>query len=441
MNDEKPSLSPEADTESKPLNETEMANLTLNLQKIEGYEPATIEASKPPVVNELPVQPSDINVITAKKSGKKKWIIGAILASVLIVLGVGGWAAYAFWYQNPDKIITDALYNTMLSKTIAENGSLSISSSDGTSSVFKLQGKGGYKEGGTASIALTSTYADRTVLKLGLDASQTSKGDYYFKLSNLQNAYKTYLDQLTKSEQKDGYTDAEIKQSVALINGFVKPYIDKLDSQWVRFAMTDINKYDKTLEEVYTCENKLMTDVANDDKKTQLIEMAKLYQKYKIIVFESNLGTKDGNIGLLVHVDQHELKSFINDLGNTAFVKAFKACNKSKDSSSHEAAGNDTPNIDFNRLELWVDQWSHALKRIYTKVDQTSAYDSKNKTTYTADFGLESNVPVSVQTPTGSKSIDELFPDLANLFKSVGANQEDSQSYTPLKDTTQSGNI
>lgn len=444
---EEPTPTPqvENESESRRLDETEMANLTLNLQKIEGYEPATIESSQPVVAPPTAASQPIVGQAPRKKSGKKKWIIGGVIATFVLALGVGGWATYALWYQNPDKVITDALYNSMLAKTATTDGSVSFSSSDGASTIVKVQAQGGYKEGTTGTADVTFTYPDHTVFKLGVDGTQTSGGDYYFRLSSLQNAYKTYLDQTTKGEKKDGFSDAEIKQTVDAINGLIKPFIDKLDNQWVRFAMTDIKKYDKTLADEYECENKVIMKVANDDKKTQLMEIAKLYQKHKVIVYERSLGTKDGNMGLLVHIDQHELDQLGKEFKDTQFAKDLKACVKVESSSTDSSTVDDiVPKVDFSRLELWVDQWNHTLKRVYTKLDVGS---DDTKMSYAADFNFKQDVPVTVSTPSGSKSIDELFPDLAKTLQGLqlGSNTDQTQpgdsSFSSSKDLTQRGNI
>ena len=69
---------------------------------------------------------------TGGGSGKKKLILVSILAGAFVLLG-GGVAAYNLWYQNPEKVLSDALINAAKAKTITYTGAVDIVNLDKTS--------------------------------------------------------------------------------------------------------------------------------------------------------------------------------------------------------------------------------------------------------------------------------------------------------------------
>ena len=89
--------------------------------------PAPQEPQDPvnPVVAPVPQQ-----VVTSPKKGKRG-LLWAIVALVIVVLLGGGSAlAYNFWYQNPNKVVSDALLHAVTAKTVSMTGTLDMSTKD-----------------------------------------------------------------------------------------------------------------------------------------------------------------------------------------------------------------------------------------------------------------------------------------------------------------------
>jgi len=55
-------------------------------------------------------------------------MIGLIIVGVLAVLGGGLVSAYTFWYSNPNKVVSDALINTITAKTSIYAGNINVDS-------------------------------------------------------------------------------------------------------------------------------------------------------------------------------------------------------------------------------------------------------------------------------------------------------------------------
>lgn len=350
-----------------------------------------------------------------KKSNKKFAIVSGLIIAVVTVFGSGGWAAYALWYQSPDKIINDSLFSTALTKTLAVDGSIIMSDKDGVAANIGISGEGGYKEGLSGRVTVSSKYLADSSVSIGADTISTRDGDYFVKLFGLKALYDSISKVMLKNSQKAA-NQTDTVQSTAMISAFVQPFINKLDNQWIRFSASDIRKYDQKLADQYDCTNKVYNDAAEDEKKAELMEIDSLYRKYKILVHDKNLGNKDGNIGLLVHIDQRQLRKFMDALQDTELVKNLNACTGTTANSSKTA--DDTTPVDQNpqQFELWSDQWTHELKRIYVKVEQGKGDD---KMIYTADLKFKSNVSVKIQAPSGAKTIDELFPELKTQLNSL----------------------
>lgn len=404
-----------------PHDEADMARLALDIQKIEDHKTAPIPGAQPIGVTPTST-PQDIlsqAIITAPKKSKKKWILGPVIALFVIAFGSGSWAAYALWYQNPDKIVNDALLKSVLAKTTSIDGSIALTSKSGVDATIGVKGQGGLRDGISGRMSLDYKFNDNLTLKFGADGMRTANGDYYLRLFGLQDTYNTIMNAAGNSSQV-GEASTANEQTINYASALVQPFIDKLDNQWIKFSAVNIRDYDKKIADQYDCTNNVLTKAGNDTNRTQLREVGNLYQKYKIVVIDKDLGTKQGNIGLLVHIDQRALNQFSRALEKTQLAKDLKAC---WGVSGDAIESSDDKTVDKNpqQFELWVDQWGHDLRRFYMKTDIGKGQDAM---TYVADFSLKSNEPLTVNAPSESKTIDQLFPELksqlgASLAQSI----------------------
>jgi hypothetical protein len=404
-NEPKTTIPAEQESESSSINEAETAHLTADLQKIEGYDPVNIVSTEPVP---LPAAAPDTTVnpeTPPQKKSNNKWIVIGVITAVLLSVGIGGWVTYALWYQNPSRVLNDALYNIVTSKTGSLDGTVVAELNGGDIASVNINGQGGYKEGASGSAKFVYEPKGGNKYEIAMDGIRTSGGDFYFKLSNLQKAYDSF--------KKQGSGDENADQYAAIYDAIINPIIKKIDNQWLSFVMSDLDKYDKKLADEYTCANKVISDLGTN--KDQLVEMATIYQKHKVLTVKENLGEKNGNLGFVVEANTNEYKAMSEELQNTKFAKAIKACSK-QDSGSDDTQ---TPskyskNSDSSseaavaRTEIWIDKWSHQLKHIVTTF-------YKDKQSGTADFTFSYNQPVTVSVPKGAKPLKDVIPSVGGL--------------------------
>lgn len=103
--------------ESIPINQPITPVISQNIY------PGPSDTSQPrPISGSLTIEP-----MKPKKS-KKGLMIGLIIVGVLAVLGGGLVSAYTFWYSNPNKVVSDALINTITAKTSIYAGNINVDS-------------------------------------------------------------------------------------------------------------------------------------------------------------------------------------------------------------------------------------------------------------------------------------------------------------------------
>lgn len=407
-----PHQAPDALPGSSVHEDMEAANLALDIQKIENHGTAATSQLQQTSVETGPVRLPISPVTSEQKKSKKVWVFGGIIASILLAFGSGGWAVYALWYQQPDRVINDSIFRTVFAQSVSTDGSIVITDKNGVLAKYNISGGGSYKDGMKGTVSLSLRYTSDTTLTLGMDGMRTPSGDYYLRPKGLRDSYQKFIAEILKNQ-----TNAtQASQYVALAGSLFEPYINKLDNQWIHFAMTDIAKYDSTSSAQYDCINKVATDAATKDNLSQIIEIGQIYQKHKIIVYDKNLGTVDGNMGLLVHVDQRALRAMYKDLRNTKLIKELAACDKSGASTIEEDMSDPEAEKNPAQFELWVNEWSHELKRVYSK---TVTGDGNDKMTVVTDFSFQANQPISVQPPIEAKTIDELFPELKTQLSTL----------------------
>ena len=137
--------------------------------------------SKPTEFQPIQLQPSQ-----PKKSRRKLWII--IVSIVVVLLGAAA-AAYQFWYQNPEKVITDGIVHALKAKTTTYTGSVTYASGSDT---VKLSVDGVYDAGAqNLNASLAMTYQGQEISLKG-SVLVDKDSDLYVRLSNLDTVFETY---------------------------------------------------------------------------------------------------------------------------------------------------------------------------------------------------------------------------------------------------------
>ena len=323
----------------------------------------------------------------APKKKRKGLLIGIIIAVIIVLLGGGTTLAY-FWYETPDKVVTDSIVNALKAKTATYTGSINVTGA--TKVKLELTGS---STRSTADTSAKITFAmDGKDYTFNADARFDSKGDLYVKLRNIDTATQTYRESMPPD---------------------VAPLFDKIvakiNDQWIKITADDLTSFSEEVSKAQKCMADTLKKYEND--QAAIAEIADAYQKNKFIKIEKNLGTKDGSMGYELKGDKTKSEAFLVEFKNTKLYKSLHDCDTSftidEKTDSKEITQEDKTE---SRVELWVDMWSHQI----TKVTAMSKDEAGSQVDFL--FQPKFNQKVDIATPDKSITLKQLQSDIEELF-------------------------
>lgn len=359
-----------------------------------------------------------------KKPPKKGKLIGIIVAIFAIVLLGSGYAGYALWYQNPEKVVTDSILGVVLAKSSKTAGDITIKYND---FVFALDftGESGVTEGSSGSTTLTIKNKDQNI-DIGLRGQGVvaANGDIYFKVNDLKKVYNDALDTIIDSQidtikqQGQALTDDQIAQMRQAYDSLVGPTITKIGDKWVKVSTADMKSFDEKISKEYTCVQEVFKKV-KDDKKL-IDQVSDVYMKHRFLVIDESLGVKDGSVGYVVGIDKEIGKKFDKAIEDTTLYKELADC--SSGSTQYLKSQGETESKDdegaTHKIEVWANQWSHQLTNLKTAISSGKGDD---KMTVDLNVSPQINVPVTVTTPTNVISLKDIMEAFTTV---MGAESE-----------------
>jgi hypothetical protein len=326
--------------------------------------------------------PSQSSVFKVKN---KKARLFMLIATALLILGLG--LTYVYWYQNPSKVVSDALLNAVSSKSLTYSGVSTLALPTKVDVAFDgaAIGKGG-------SVNAKFTFLSQSK-KYTLEGSGLldEKNDLYIKVKNIDELIGNYRKSIPASSQK------EFDQIYAKIN-----------NKWVKVSADDQKNFNPDLAKTQKCTADAIKTIQGDTAvKTELISA---YKKRPFIVIDKSLGANGGSLGYTLKSDQTITKAFVKEYKNTSFYKSLVKCDSSftlKDDLSAQNRSNDNG---ITRTDVWVDRWTHQVTKVSLKTDDKSAV---------SDVTIEPkfNRPVNVTTPKGATTLDQLQKDVQALLQ------------------------
>jgi hypothetical protein len=391
-----PTLNPNPNPTPSPVPEVPVTPTPLQDGPMTSFAPNPVVSSEfarvPDAMAAQPVAP----VISSKKPKwfkQKKFIIGIIVAVLVLLVGGGSAFAYVSYYQNPQKVISDSLINAVTAKSIIATGTLNVSSS-GTNVKVEITSKTANATG-SFDAKLTVVYGGKTYNISG-SALIVGTGDVYFKLSDLAGIVA------------QAKTSIGISQTSALSTA-VDKLVTKIDGTWVKISSNDLKQYSADTATSKTCINDTIKKYKDD--KSAIGEITDLYTKHQFIVVEKNLGQVDGSFGYQIKNSNAQLKAFLDGLKNTKIYNSLHNCDKTFVIDTTGMSTKDETDKN-NTVKLWVDVWSHQI----TKVELNS---KDSGTTASAMILPKFNQTVTITAPTTSISLTQLQSYIQDLFTSM----------------------
>jgi hypothetical protein len=347
---------------------------------------------------------------------KKKFIIGGIIAGAALLLGGGTYAAYALWYQNPEKVLTDAVSNVIRAKTATYSGTLAMDTKDvKVRVVFDGKQASELNGEGNAKITLTSQGKDFVV---NGSALVDKDGNLFFKVGNL----KTILDDVLK---QSGMTSSPFDELVA-----------KIDNKWIRVSADDLAEYDKDAGKAQACLTDTMKKIQND--KAVHDGLVKAYENNKFVVIDSSLPGRTINgvdsMGYKLSLNNEAAKKFAEAVNEMQFMKDLQKCDSSFESFKLDASDmkSTTGTTSTETVEVSVSRWSHE----FTQLKVTGKDDDAS-----GEFILEPifGKDVTVTAPTDFMTLKELQAEIEKVTQSFGSMMGETQVTTSEMDIQYEG--
>lgn len=335
---------------------------------------------------------ADVPVVTApttevkKTKSKKKLaiIISSIVVGVLLLLGGGSALAYTLWYQNPDKVIGDALFNLATSESLSAKAALS-GETDGT--VVDLTADGRFTSDGAQATIAGSVGTAGSQVEVSGELISLSGADLYFKLDNTEETVNQFA------------AAAETQIDLSSLSSF----FSGLDGQWIRVSADDLGQLDEDAATAQECLGTLETKIRED--RSLLDEVGEIYRSNTFIAVDESLGNQSiegvDSLGYRVSVNVDSYNTFIGAFEATKLFNEIKACDDSFDLSDARLEADDFADT---TIEVWVSQWSHEL----TQLSLTST-DVEAPATLKLNTSFEQ--VDAVTAPAESKTIQEVYEE------------------------------
>lgn len=376
--------------EPKPLSSEAAGNASLPPMPSVPTVPAEIEPSTSPLP---PVPPSQFDepvapptmAVPAKKPGKRKKITIIVLI-ILLFLVAGGAAAYKFWYQNPEKVISDGIVHALQAKTTTYTGSLDVATG---AAKIKVALNGNYKTGAQDMNADVTISIGNIDYKVKASVLIDDKSDLFIKVANLDAITAPMRVSIPESAQ-----------------GSFDDLVAKLNDRWIKISAEELATFNQDASKSQACINNVVQQTENHTSLQQEIE--ELYKKNKFVIVSEQLGDKDGSTGYVLSVDQAKAKVFVADLKNTEVYKTLHDCDDSFTiSDTLFEKTSEEPTV---RTEVWVSAFMHRITKV-----SFSTTSSDSDVTSKVEVNPTFNGDVTIETPEQSTTLKQLQADFETV--------------------------
>lgn len=348
-------------------------------------EPATDAAQSVEPAEPVAQPVAAPQMITSSRRMKKPLILAIAAGAVVLLLGSTA-AAYQFWYQNPDKVVTDAITKALNAKTMTYTGSIDTMGE----TTVKVALNGSFNDSATANAAKITISSGAVSINVEGEAQTHKNGDLYVKIKNAKDLTKSLLS----------------SSGMASSNQALDTFVAKIDNKWIKLTAKDLDGQTDTT--TTSCISDTLNKLQNDTATRR--EVTDLYAKQRFIVVKQSLGEKNGSLGYQLDVDNTKAKAFVTDLKKTKLYAAVQKCDKKFTLDEKDITKDDKDTT--GTLELWADKWTHELTKVNAMVS-----DKDGKATVVVEPTF--NKPVTITAPTDVMTIDQLKQEFTNLMMSL----------------------
>ena len=339
--------------------------------------------------NSMPMRPKK------KKTGL---IIGVVLGVIVLIAIVSAALVYFLWWQNPEKMVTDAVSNAIMAKKMTADGKVVVDMRDqGKIELNVKTATDSGKSKANIDAKLNIKGVDKNIPLKG-DAVLDSDGTIYVKINNFKDLYGTLLEVVMESSSGGKMSRAQIETYRDQTLRKMSSEIDKMGNTWMKISPDEIGSE-------YKCGIDVLKKIQSDESVRK--EVAQLYQKNSFFTIkDSKISDRNGGRGFELQGDNSKLSKFSDELKNSSAGKALGKCGKSNSYKSSESSS-----IDTASLKVWVDRSSHELKALELKGDS-------KKVSVEISFDIAVNKSEEIKIPSSAESLKEFIEGFMSGYSS-----------------------
>ena len=342
-----------------------------------------------PQYNGVPMQPKK------KKTGL---IIGVVLGVIVLISIVSAALVYFLWWQNPEKMVTDAMSNAVMSKKMTANGKVVVDMRDqGKIELNVKTATDSGKSKANIDAKLNIKGVEKNIPLKG-DAVLDNDGTIYVKINNFKDLYGTLLEVVMESSSGGNLSRSQIETYRDQTLEKMGSEIDKMSDTWMKISPDEIGSE-------YKCGINALKKIQSDESARK--ELAQIYQKNSLFTIkDSKISDRNGGRGFELRGDNSKLSKFNDEFKNSSVGKALSKCGKSNGYKSSESSS-----IDESSLKVWVDRSSHELKALELKGDS-------KKASVEISFDIDVNKSGEIKVPSSAESLKEFVEGFMEGYSS-----------------------
>ena len=342
-----------------------------------------------PQYNGMPMQPKK------KKTGL---IIGIVLGVVALIAIISAVLVYFLWWQNPEKMVTDAVSNAIMAKKMTADGKVVIDMRDqGKIELNVKTATDSGKSKANIDAKLDVKGVEKNIPLKG-DVVLDSDGTIYVKINNFKDLYGTLLEIVMESSSGGNLSRSQIETYRDQTLEKMGSEIDKMSDTWMKISPDEIGSE-------YKCGINALKKIQSYESARK--EVAQLYRKNSFFTIkDSKISDRNGGRGFELQGDNSKLSKFNDEFKKSSAGKALSKCGKYNSYKSSESSS-----IDKSSLKVWVDRSSHELKALELKGDG-------KKASVEISFDINMNKSEEIKAPSDAESLKEFVEGFMSGYSS-----------------------
>lgn len=337
--------------------------------------------------NQPAPQPPYGNVVVPPKKKKTGLIIGITLGVLAIIAIIAAALVYFLWWQNPQKVVTDAVSNAITTKKATASGKITIDMQDSAKLELNVKAASASEKAKVNIDATLTVKAIEKKFSLKGDLAIDGDGTLYVKVDNFRDLYGDIVEMVIETQSASygaSLSKEQIKTYREQTLQRVDSQLDQVNGKWMKISPDEFSDND------YKCYADILKKVRSDDDVRK--EIAQLYQKNSFLdVKDTKLSDRNGGRGFEIETNRDKANKFAEQLKDSSIGKEAGNCKK-LDSSKITSSS-----ADKSTLKLWVDGFSHELKAVELK-----GKNDKASTEISLDVTMNKANEISIPSDAGS---------------------------------------